>query len=105
MFGAVDYPIVAIACCGALHATHIRASVGFRHRQALDAFTSNRRNQIFVYLLISTGAQNIAGSRDNVMQRIRCRAEFTVNECRVKRVEATATKFARHVACVDACVN
>ena len=97
----VDHVVVAIAHGAALHPADIAAGVGLAHRHAVDAFAGDRWDQVLVDLFAGARPQDVARPGNDVVERVRSRAELAIHQCDAETVESAAAQLGRHVGRVQ----
>jgi hypothetical protein len=66
------------------------------------ALAADGRQQVTLDLVAGAGLEDVAGPRDEHLERVRGPAEFPLHEGRADRVETAAAELGRHVRGVEA---
>ena len=97
VLGAVDDPVVAVSDGAGRYSSNIGAGVGLTHREAIEAFASNTRQQVLLDLLALARLQDIARPVDLPVQSQVGATELALQQHVGHRVEPTAADLLGHI--------
>ena len=97
MLAAIDDPVAAVQFGIAFHAAHVGTGTGFGHRQCVEFFTLDRREQVLFLLLGVAGLQNAGRTPEEYGEAIRGATEFAFQQSEVEIVQSATAEFVGNI--------